>query len=354
MSKSPRVVLLSALLQAGCATQPALTSPPTWVLAFSEGSIGQPATAQTIESMDGISWFLKRPALNGPVAHDGRITWMQISAVRHLRYRVGAGGTASPVEGIYWSTDTELGATNILAEKQPGLAFGNGRWVTAFRGQGTDTGIYFSQQPSSGGNWSGRTAIHPGGTPATTRRAPALAFGLLNGQGTFTLAYIDANNQAVVSTSTDLMTWTAPAAIAEAWKDPALVHKDDNLYALLSRPDGNDNRYIVYKSADGIHWTEIGNYAENPPPGSAASFLPPDHVERNRFGPAFAVEGCRMVVVEAAVHGRLQIRDGSIYQPCDNPTTVVFSASEPLRLQGDPNTNLVWNGPVALAFGKER
>lgn len=350
MRKSLQVVLMITFLGSGCTSAP--RTPPTWLLAFNEGGAGQPSDPKTIESMDGTAWVLKRPALSGPAAHDGRFTWKQVSVARHLLYRDGVGGVASATEGIIWSQSTQTGVTNVLAEKRPGCAFGNSNWVVVFRGQGTDRNIYLSQQAASGGSWSSRLSVNPAGGLAETERSPALASGAVNGQGTFVLVYIDSNNQAVASKSTDLTTWSPPAAIGEAWKDPAITYKDGRFYALVSRPVGNDNRYFLYKSADAVSWIEIGSYIYNPPPGSAASLYPPTHPERNRHGPTLAANRCKVVVVEAAVHGHLQGREGAVYQPCDDPTTVVFSGDQPVRLLTDPNQNLVWNGPVALTFGE--
>ena len=341
----PVVLLISVLMGCprGARSTPPRT-PPTWVLAFAE-----PDGLKTIQSSNGSTWVRKQRVGFGPfaVGHDGQLTWRVMMGGGSLRFREGVGGVASATEGILWSQSADTALPSISMEgNKLGLAFGNGRWLSAFRGVGRDLRVFVVQQvlPQTAG--ASPATISPGGTPAETRRSPSLAFGPLNGQGVFTVVYVDLNQQAVAATSTDGVSWSAPAAIAEAWKDPVVRHEGNRVYALLSRPVGNDNRHFLYKSEDGIHWEELGSFAANLP----GSILPADHPDRNRQGPSFDIQGCKVLAVES-LGSAIQSWEGTLYAPCDDPTTVVFMGPQPVRLLAS-NQNLSTQGAVDLVYGE--
>src|SRR5215210_1188120 len=200
--------LVCIALLASCASGgPTLSTPPTFVLAWT----GADNRVHTMQSTDGSIWVLPAVA-PGPnstdgvaVAHDGRLQWLVLwNAGGRLSYISGIGGLPSTTAatGITWeSTATTLRTSQVTGT--PALAYGNQKWVAVYLASG-GLRIVRSILDSSTTN-----AADEDLGIATASFTPALTFGA----GKFVLAYLDGSRNLVARTSPDGMTWSQPSTI---------------------------------------------------------------------------------------------------------------------------------------------
>lgn len=306
----------------GCAGGPRPETPPTFVLAWT-ADVPQ-GQVWTVESNDGIVWR-NATAQNlqgnssesnaGPaIAHDGNLSWMLMwPNPRGFDYKIGTGGIAlSGRGGVVWESQPQQGRLPFTAlggrpEGSPALAFGQGRWVAAFRMMATGGAISVVRSAqNSATRWEAprpvEVRVASGIRNVSSARDPALAFG----GGTFVMVHRGANGF-TASTSPDGVAWTDRGTIAQIPEaevsDPALSFSDGNFFVALRKrltvPPPAGGGYTpsaaeIYKSPDGVTWTRIAEQA---------GYFSPIGKE---FGPAFSFGNfgnnvCKAILVDRGV-----------------------------------------------------
>lgn len=309
-----------------------IAPPPTFVLAWN----GPGGSITTAESSDGAVWARRtvhaatnQPLFGPALAHDGILTWLLMWANGpELQFKVGVGGT-SPASGIVWETMPASGVLSVQPESSPAAAFANGRWLAVWHdAAGRLMGVRTNGADAS--SWGTPFSIFTGppAVPAITDRAPALASATIGGQRVFVLVFAAPSGTAMVTTSSDGMSWSLPTSIDRTQKDPAITELNGNVYVVLSRTVGLRYDDFLYKSGDGVTWTQISSWAQAP---------------INSAGPGVAVSPWKMIVTEqvgGALGGgaplRIARRAGTPASPSANPSTYVFGDEVAVVTAGAP------------------
>lgn len=312
---------------------------------------------KTIESVDGLAWRRSNPDPQatttsgdvGPAIAYGNFVWrLMWKDGGELKSKVGLGNPTTST-GITWAQDIDH--LRVNTDASPALAFGNDRWVTVFRVSSRRLMVIRTDPTSGSWETSPTVVVHAGPIiPPTTAYAPGLTFGEFNGQKLFVLAYVDSTLHAVSATSSDGLTWSPASRIGVAEKDVALCTFHGRVYAVLSRGVGIGLSNFIFKSSDGVTWTEIHNYTNAP---------------QNVRGPGLAYGvlqdgSCRMIVTEqigqalGGVFWGISSRVASLNAPCEDPTSLSFTGDLPTRVAGETTNESVGStgARTAVAFGR--
>ncbi|MDQ1327096.1 MAG: hypothetical protein QG641_376, partial [Candidatus Poribacteria bacterium] len=353
-----------AFLISVCCTLSGCSSsiPPTLVLAW----IGPGGRVSTLESN------MLYSTSNGPVfqnrkddhaigatvgigptiAYNKKSTWMLMWANgAELQYRIGIGGLPRIAPGgIAWEQNFYSGKLSVSPGGSPALAYGNDRWVVVFRQSGQLHVVRTQSQSNT--EWETPRDIMVSNIPALTDEDPALAFGIVNGQGTFVLVYTQPDFSVVAVTSSDGLIWSSPVPIRSmTLKAPALCENDGIFYTLLAGGSGGSEAsgtsHIIYKSRDGISWSEVGRYGRTALSGTGP-------------GMAYGVfDGAGKMIVTEQIGGALglgaiftgiSIRIGTPNGPFNNPTSFSFTENQPVVGSGIESVGNT-GARTAVAFG---
>src|SRR5690606_10866118 len=204
------------------------------------------------------------------------------------------------------------GVLSVLPGSSPAAAFANGRWLAVWHDtSGRLMGVLSSTTSAS--SWGTPFSIFTGtpAVPVITNRAPALTAATMGGQRVFVLGFATTSGSAMVTTSSDGTTWSPPVAIGATQKDPAVTELNGNLYVVLSRQVSLRYDDFLYKSGDGVTWSEIASWQRAP---------------INAAGPGLAVSPWKMIVTEqiGGILGgggamRIARRAGTPATPSTNP-----------------------------------
>lgn len=342
----------------GTQVQPA--SPPTFVIAWAESN----GNLHTMESNDGIQWrnqtthARSNTHFTPALAHDGVVTWLMMwkAGPAGLYYKTGVGGV--PLNGgggITWEQQPITGNLPVSISGSPALAYGDSRWVAAYRTPGGRIQIIRSDTGNLD-NWSPPVdVVYPavgGARPVTTSKDPALAYG----NGRFVLARYYSG--ITVSVSLDGgQTWAEPASPMVGHgvaKSPVLFFSEGNFYAATYLSAGTNANYAaeklrIYKSTDGSNWQQIGE---------GGYFSASLAAVNSGFG-QFEDGSCKMLIVSGSPQffgSDMEVWAGLPVAPhtCASPGVMAFTPQPQNRgvlITGQPVDRQV---PPTVVFGSGR
>jgi hypothetical protein len=198
-------------------------------------------------STDGVNWTHH--------SFSGGFILRSIAESNHTWVAIGNVSLFSPNgSGMYISTD---GITWTLAQSIAGVilnsvAYGNGKWVAVWQSANSVL-IYTS---TDGTTWT------VANLPTSTGTLSPIAAGSNNvltsvvyGNGKWVaVGYL--NNQALIYTSTDGVTWTVSPPPSSGDIDLTAVVYGDNTWMIIGKDNDQDNA-VIYTSTDGTTWTGV-------------------------------------------------------------------------------------------------
>jgi hypothetical protein len=178
-------------------------------------------------------------------------------------------------DGKNWTSQAQVGGNT---SDRPAVAAFNGNIYLAWKGEGTDSRMFFSSS-SNGNNWSGQALIGGNTSVGLTSNGPALAafngylYLVWKGEGTDTRMFY--------SKTSDGKNWTGQAlvggntSIGNTSDRPTLAAFNENLF-LAWKGEGADPRIFLAATDNGETWSlrgSVGGDTSNGPALAAPNLL---------------------------------------------------------------------------------